>query len=54
MYRYLQHAVVSFSYIDTNEDGKISLDEFVKLGRDFFITEDNAKPSKHFWGPLVD
>ncbi|KAJ8680843.1 hypothetical protein QAD02_016630 [Eretmocerus hayati] len=48
------HAVVSFTYIDTNEDGKISLKEFVKLGRDFFLTEDHAKPSKHFWGPLVD
>ncbi|XP_012281251.1 sarcoplasmic calcium-binding protein isoform X2 [Orussus abietinus] len=48
------HAVVSFSYIDTNEDGKISLKEFVKLGRDFFLTEDHTKPSKHFWGPLID
>lgn len=47
------HAVVSFSHIDTNEDGKISQREFVKLGRDFFLTEDHGKPSKHFWGPLV-
>ncbi|KZC09655.1 PREDICTED: sarcoplasmic calcium-binding protein [Dufourea novaeangliae] len=48
------HAVVSFSHIDTNDDGKISLNEFVSLGRDFFLTEDPTKPSKHFWGPLVD
>ncbi|XP_014214343.1 sarcoplasmic calcium-binding protein [Copidosoma floridanum] len=47
-------AVVSFTYIDTNEDGKISLKEFVKLGRDFFLTQNLSKPSKHFWGPLVD
>ncbi|XP_063972256.1 sarcoplasmic calcium-binding protein [Diachasmimorpha longicaudata] len=48
------HAVVAFTFIDTNEDGNISLEEFVSLGRDFFITEDQSKPSKHFWGPLVD
>ncbi|XP_015113791.1 sarcoplasmic calcium-binding protein [Diachasma alloeum] len=48
------HAVVSFTFIDTNEDGKITLDEFVSLGRDFFISKDHNKPSKHFWGPLVD
>ncbi|XP_011304433.1 sarcoplasmic calcium-binding protein [Fopius arisanus] len=48
------HAVVSFTFIDTNEDGKITIDEFVSLGRDFFISEDHNKPSKHFWGPLVD
>lgn len=47
-------AVVSFSHIDTNDDGKISLREFVTLGRDFFVTEDSRRPSKHFWGPLVD
>ncbi|XP_076232864.1 sarcoplasmic calcium-binding protein [Calliopsis andreniformis] len=48
------HAVVSFSHIDTNDDGKISVEEFITLGRDFFLTEDSTKPSKHFWGPLVD
>ncbi|XP_058799079.1 sarcoplasmic calcium-binding protein [Phymastichus coffea] len=47
-------AVVTFTYIDINEDGKLSMKEFVKLGRDFFLTDDQTKPSKHFWGPLVD
>lgn len=49
-----QHAIVTFSHIDNNDDGKITVDEFVSLGRDFFITEDEKRPSKHFWGPLVD
>ena len=48
------HAVVSFSHIDTNDDGKISFKEFITLGRDFFLTEDSSRPSKHFWGPLID
>lgn len=50
----LQDAVVAFTYIDMNEDGKLSMKEFIKLGRDFFLTDDQTKPSKHFWGPLVD
>ncbi|KOC60543.1 Sarcoplasmic calcium-binding protein [Habropoda laboriosa] len=47
-------AVISFSHIDTNDDGKISTEEFITLGREFFLTKDSTKPSKHFWGPLVD
>ncbi|OAD53770.1 Sarcoplasmic calcium-binding protein [Eufriesea mexicana] len=47
-------AIISFSHIDTNDDGKISFEEFITLGREFFITEDPTKPSKYFWGPLVD
>ncbi|KAK9303744.1 hypothetical protein QLX08_004625 [Tetragonisca angustula] len=47
-------AIISFSHIDTNDDGKISFDEFITLGREFFLTEDPTKPSKYFWGPLVD
>ncbi|XP_015599287.1 sarcoplasmic calcium-binding protein [Cephus cinctus] len=48
------HAVVSFTFIDTNEDGKISFKEFVKLGRDYILSDDPTRPSKHFWGPLVE
>ncbi|KAK9497844.1 hypothetical protein O3M35_003759 [Rhynocoris fuscipes] len=46
-------ALVSFSSVDEDLDGRITLKEFVKTGRDFFLTEDQRKPSKLFWGPLV-
>ena len=46
-------AEVSFGYIDKNGDGVLSIKEFVKLGRDFFLTENPKRVSKHFWGPLV-
>lgn len=46
-------AEVSFAAIDKNGDGMISIKEFVKLGRDFFLTENPKRISRHFWGPLV-
>ncbi|PSN47012.1 hypothetical protein C0J52_15335 [Blattella germanica] len=46
-------ATHSFETIDVNKDGMLSLTEFVKLGREFFLSEDERKPSKLFWGPLV-
>lgn len=49
-----QAAEDSFAAIDFNGDGKLSKKEFVKLGRDFFTSEDENRPSKLFWGPLVD
>ena len=48
-----QDAVVSFNSIDINGDGTITLDEFVAHGKDFFLTEDEDRPSKYFWGPLA-
>ncbi|SPP78379.1 blast:Sarcoplasmic calcium-binding protein [Drosophila guanche] len=48
-----EDAAVSFAVIDKNGDGQLSLKEFVHLGRQFFITEDDTKISKMFWGPLV-
>lgn len=48
-----QDATNAFNVIDTNTDGRLSCKEFVKLGRDFFLTEDARKPSKMFWGPLA-
>lgn len=47
-----EDAVVSFNSIDVNGDGTITLDEFVAHGKDFFLTEDETRPSKFFWGPL--
>lgn len=46
-------AAMSFAAIDKNNDGMLSIKEFVKLGRDFFLTENPKRVSKHFWGPLV-
>lgn len=48
-----QDAAKSFAAIDQNNDGSLSIKEFVKLGRDFFLTEDERRVSKQFWGPLV-
>ncbi|XP_047474754.1 sarcoplasmic calcium-binding protein-like isoform X2 [Penaeus chinensis] len=48
-----QTAEESFASIDLNKDGKLSKKEFIKLGRDFFLTEKEHKPSKLFWGPLA-
>ncbi|XP_075154825.1 sarcoplasmic calcium-binding protein [Haematobia irritans] len=49
-----EDAAISFAVIDKNGDGQLSLKEFVHLGRQFFITEDETKISKMFWGPLID
>lgn len=48
-----ENAAVSFAVIDKNGDGQLSIKEFVKLGRDYFFTEDEKRISKWFWGPLV-
>ncbi|XP_076254193.1 sarcoplasmic calcium-binding protein isoform X2 [Rhynchophorus ferrugineus] len=48
-----QDAIVAFRAIDSNADGKINSKEFVKHGRDFFLSEDEENLSKYFWGPLV-
>ncbi|KAK4325040.1 hypothetical protein Pmani_004351 [Petrolisthes manimaculis] len=47
-------AAESFAAIDKNSDGRLSMKEFVKLGREFFLSEDETRPSKLFWGPLAD
>ncbi|CAH0402617.1 unnamed protein product [Chilo suppressalis] len=49
-----EHAAVAFAVIDINGDGKLSMKEFVKLGKDFFFTEDESRVSKMFWGPLIE
>ncbi|EEB20251.1 Sarcoplasmic calcium-binding protein, putative [Pediculus humanus corporis] len=47
-------AICSFRSIDVNNDGKLSVKEFVDLGREYLLSEDSRTPSKFFWGPLVD
>lgn len=49
-----EDAAVSFAVIDKNGDGKLSIKEFVKLGREYFLTEDEKRISRMFWGPLVN
>ena len=46
-------ATDSFKAIDTNNDGQLSKDEFITAGVEFFLGEDESKPSRLFWGPLV-
>ncbi|XP_047098004.1 sarcoplasmic calcium-binding protein [Schistocerca piceifrons] len=48
-----EKAIESFTAIDLNHDGHLSDEEFIRLGREYFITEDESKPSKYFWGPLI-
>ncbi|XP_049878976.1 sarcoplasmic calcium-binding protein [Pectinophora gossypiella] len=49
-----EHAAVAFAVIDKNGDGKLSLKEFVKLGKEFFFKEDETRASRMFWGPLIE
>jgi Ca2+-binding EF-hand superfamily protein len=46
-------AIQSFAAIDMNNDGVLSIKEFVKFGKDYFLTENPKRVSKHFWGPLA-
>jgi len=46
-------AAETFATIDKNNDGSLSIKEFCKMGKDFFLSEDENRPSKQFWGPLV-
>ena len=47
-------AIVAFSAIDKDVDGRITSDEYVNSGVEFFFNfTDETKPSKYFFGPLV-
>lgn len=47
-------ATVAFSAIDQDSDGRITCDEYVNAGLEFYFNfADETKPSKHFFGPLV-
>ena len=48
-------AIVAFSAIDQDMDGKITCDEYVNAGVEFFFNfADETKPSKYFFGPIVN
>ncbi|CAL4095433.1 unnamed protein product, partial [Meganyctiphanes norvegica] len=47
-------AMETFASIDVNNDGLLSIKEFCKMGKDFFLSEDENRPSKMFWGPLAN
>jgi Ca2+-binding EF-hand superfamily protein len=49
-----EDAAVAFHIIDHNDDGKLSQKEFEYLGKDFFLTEDEKRVSRMFWGPLIE
>jgi len=42
----------SFKTIDLNHDGCISLEEYNQGFLDFFTSEDQTSPNRHFFGPL--
>ena len=41
-----------FRAMDANHDGNLSSEEFCSFGSDFFLSTDEASPSKFFFGPL--
>ena len=42
-----------FQDMDANHDGSLSREEFAAFGNEFFLSQDAASPSRHFFGPLV-
>jgi len=47
-------AIVAFSAMDKDMDGRITCDEYVNAGVEFFFNfTDETKSSKYFFGPLV-
>jgi Ca2+-binding EF-hand superfamily protein len=47
-------ADLSFDAIDTDKDGRLSKEEFVNAGLQFFYNEDQTAATKNFWGPLLE
>jgi len=49
-----QQVIQSFNGLDSNGDGELSYEEFVQAGCQYFISGDEALPSKFLYGPLVE
>ncbi|XP_044260480.1 sarcoplasmic calcium-binding protein [Tribolium madens] len=49
-----EDAILAFRSMDEDGDGVVTMKEFVKHGREFFLTEDENKISKYFFGPLME
>ena len=47
-------AIVAFRSMDQNLDGEITHDEFVNTATEFFLNFTQEKPSKYFFGSLID
>jgi len=44
----------AFKALDVNGGGKLSVKAYIDGFHDFFYSQDENSPNKHFFGPLVD
>ena len=47
-------AAATFAILDTHKTGKLTQEQFVTAGIDFFNSDDESSPSKFLWGPLLE
>jgi len=43
----------TFKLLDSKKAGKLSSEDFIQAGVDFFNSDDEKSPSKHLFGPLL-
>ncbi|KAK7574403.1 hypothetical protein V9T40_011594 [Parthenolecanium corni] len=48
-----QNAIAAFESIDLDKNGVLTIEEFVKLGREYFLSTNENEAAKLFWGPLA-
>ena len=44
----------TFAILDIEYQGKLTQEQFVTAGIDFFNSDDESSPSKFLWGPLLE